>query len=106
MSDLIRRQDAIDALAKEMPSLTTPDGSGEFDHDIQITDEAFVDCMQIINELPSAEPKTGEWVKRQTIGDVSFAYCSECGEPILHGRTSPLWHYCPNCGCRMEGETE
>ena len=55
--DTISRQAAIDALAKEMPSLTTPDGCGEFDHDIQITDEAFVDCMQIINGLPSAQPE-------------------------------------------------
>ena len=57
MDDLISRQAAIDAVAKEMPSLTTPDGSGEFDHDIQIADEAFVDCMQIINELPPAQPE-------------------------------------------------
>ena len=57
MSDLISRQAAIDALAKNMPSLTTPDGCGEFDHDIQVTDEAYVDCMQIIHELPSAQPE-------------------------------------------------
>lgn len=57
MSDLIDRQAAIDALAKNMPSLTTPDGCGEFDHDIQVTDEAYVDCMQIIHELPSAQPE-------------------------------------------------
>ncbi len=61
MDDLISRQAAIDALAKAMPSLTTPDGSGEFDHDIQIADEVFVDCMQIINDLPSAQTeKNGE----------------------------------------------
>lgn len=53
--ELISKKAAIDALAKAMPSWTTPDGSGEFDHDMQITDEAFVDCMQIINELPSAQ---------------------------------------------------
>ena len=68
MSDLISRQAAIDALAKEMPSLTTPDGCGEFDHDIQITDEAFVDCMQIINDLPSAQPEPCEdTVSRQRL---------------------------------------
>lgn len=56
MSNLIDRQAAIDALAENMPSLTTPDGCGQFDHDIQVTDEAYVDCMQIIHELPSAQP--------------------------------------------------
>ena len=53
MSDLISRQAAIDALAKAMPPLTTPDGCGEFDHEIQIADEAFMDAMRIINDLPS-----------------------------------------------------
>lgn len=53
--DTISRQAAIKALSKEMPSLTTPDGTGPFDHDIQIADEAFVDAMQIINDLPSAQ---------------------------------------------------
>lgn len=52
MDDPISRRAAVDALAKEMPRLTTPDGSGQFDREIQIADEAFVDCMTIINELP------------------------------------------------------
>lgn len=51
----VYKQTAIDALAKAMPSLTTPDGSGELDHDIHIADEAFVDSMQIIQGLPSAD---------------------------------------------------
>lgn len=56
-SDLIDRQAAIDAFGKAMPQLTTPDGSGEFDHEIQIAAEAFSDCMKIINDLPSAQPE-------------------------------------------------
>ena len=57
MNDLISRQSAIDALAKNMPSWTTPDGCGQFDHDIQVTDEAYADCMQIIHDMPSAQPE-------------------------------------------------
>lgn len=52
---MIYLDDAIDALGKAMPLLTTPDGCGEFDHEIQIADEAFVDCMQIIYDLPPAQ---------------------------------------------------
>ena len=117
MSDLISRQGAIDALAKEMPSLTTPDGSGEFDHDIQIADEAFVDCMQIINELPSAEPKTGEWVLDPNGMDWNIPAwrCSECGfvanyigvEANGLGNNPLNWagsKFCPQCGARMLGE--
>lgn len=62
----IYKQTAIDALAKAMPSLTTPDGCGEFDHDIQIADEAFVDSMQIIHDLPSAD--VVEVVRKPIVG--------------------------------------
>ena len=63
MSDLIYRQAAIDALANAMPSLTTPDGCGEFDHEIQIADEAFVDAMQIIHDTPSADVQPAQqWI--------------------------------------------
>ena len=58
MDDLISRQAAIDALAKAMPKLTTPDGCGPFDHEINIACEAFFDCMSIIDELqPAAQPE-------------------------------------------------
>ena len=65
MNDLIYRQAALDALAKNMPSWTTPDGSGQFDHDIQVTDEAYVDCMQIIHDMPSAQPEQ-RWIPFKT----------------------------------------
>ena len=55
MDDLISRQAAVDALAKAMPTLTTPDGCGEFDHEIQIADEAFVDAINVIHNLPSEQ---------------------------------------------------
>ena len=56
MSDeYVRKEDALNALAKAMPALTTPDGSGESDHDIQLADEAFVDAMQVIHEVKPAD---------------------------------------------------
>lgn len=45
MEDLISRQAAIDALGKAIPCLTTPDGSGQFDHEIYMVQEAFVDAI-------------------------------------------------------------
>lgn len=71
-----------------------------------LTNDQIAELQREIESLPSADRPTGEWVKRQIIGYVSFAYCSECGEPIIHGRTSPLWSYCPNCGAKMRGEEE
>ena len=55
--ELISKAAAIDALSKAMPSLTTPDGCGELDHDIYIAQETMVDDMRIINDLPSAQPE-------------------------------------------------
>lgn len=51
----IRIQDAVDALAKTMPTPATPDGAGEFDHEIHIADEAFADAIRIIESLKPAD---------------------------------------------------
>ena len=98
---LIYLDDAIEALAKAMPPLTTPDGCGEFDHDIQIADEAFVDCMQIINELPYAQPerKTGKWISNSPV----TMKCDQCGYVIKDWKWNEL-NFCANCGADMRGD--
>lgn len=50
--------------------------------------------------------RMGEWEERY-IEDANPMfrrrfYCSRCGDWTTHGKT----RYCPNCGCRMDGETE
>lgn len=95
--DAISRQAALDALAKNMPLLTTPDGCGEFDHDIQVTDEAYVDCMQIIHELPSVQSET-----------VRCEDCKHRGEePIADGRYwceihDTFMYYCSDAERRID----
>lgn len=56
MSELIDRQAVLDALSNAVPSLTTPDGCGQFDRELQIVGEALVDAMQIVHALPTASP--------------------------------------------------
>lgn len=68
--------------------------------------EAERQIVAVIQSAPSIdiEPKRGEWVKRThdtLIAQVNFAYCSECGQPIMHEHTRPLWSFCPNCGAEM-----
>lgn len=105
--DTIYRQAAIEALAKEMPSLTTPDGTGQFDHDIQIADEAFVDAMQILNDLPSVQPERtkGKWIHDgyDFPHGNDWIHCSICGKK---GTNVPadLTNFCPNCGADMRGD--
>ena len=54
-NEYIRRQDAVDALAKTMSTPATPDGVGEFDHEIHIADEAFADAIRIIESIKPAD---------------------------------------------------
>lgn len=56
-NDLISRQAAIDALAEDMPSTYTPDGSHPADEGIFMAQEIYADCIQTLKELPSAQPE-------------------------------------------------
>ena len=57
MDDLISRQAAIDALAEGMPLSYTPDGSHPADEGIFMVQEIYADCIQTLEELPSAQPE-------------------------------------------------
>ena len=55
--DTIYRQDAIDALAEDMPQPYTPDGSHPADDGIFMAQEIYADCIQTLKELPSEQPQ-------------------------------------------------
>ena len=97
--DLIRRSDAIKVLEP-------------FERNVDMMIDWFAKTYvkEVINGIRDGinniEPKRGEWAKRThntLIAQVNFAYCSECGQPIMHEHTRPLWNFCPNCGARMKG---
>ena len=97
----IRIQDAVDALAKTMPTPATPDGAGEFDHEIHIADEAFADAIRIIESLEPADVVQvvhGRWIDADFCGQYE---CSECG-----GNAVDLYDFCPNCGAKMDAQEE
>ena len=65
--------------------------------------------IRMVNKAPTIETKRGEWAERThntLIAQVNFAYCSECGQPIMHEHTRPLWSFCPNCGADMRGKDD
>ena len=46
------------------------------------------------------ERKTGKWIiYTVSMLDGEDCKCSECGKTSC----APYWHYCPNCGAKMEG---
>lgn len=56
-----------------------------------------------LKEAPTIDPESlrpnGKWGNPIKVDAENIGYkCSECGEFGV-----PCWHYCPNCGARMEG---
>ena len=113
MSDLISRQDAIDALGEEPP--VWYDGEDEIAERNQWRrDKAAIESLpsriteyktfcgvpieeaaRIVQEH-NAEPKTGEWVEEDEYGDLWV--CDQCGFAIMCEHKA---NFCPNCGARM-----
>jgi rubrerythrin len=95
MSDLIKREDAIDALY------------------LAIRAESKKDCYtsmllaeEMGNNILSVEPerKKGTW-KPDESGNV-YWICSVCGFASEASGANILYHYCPNCGADMRGGHE
>ena len=60
------------------------------------------------------EVRHGKWIENQEpLGwcDVDCAECSVCHESWIIDEDSSIddykcmWHYCPNCGAKMDGDT-
>lgn len=90
MSDLIRRQDAIDEWKNDFK---------EYINALDIPKDDYKGIMEYIDDLPSAEPKTGHWIMTHdyfTGESIYYAKCSICGEDSLEEG-----NYCHNCGAKM-----
>ena len=61
------------------------------------------DVTEWIKNLPSVQPKRGEWI----IMDAGFPVpkCSMCGEKA-HMRKRSYYNFCPNCGADMRKRGE
>lgn len=72
------------------------------------TDEARQALKMAIEELEESERKTGKWIKLDMHAHLADHKCTACGQecyvPTCMGE--PMYTYCPNCGCRMEGDDE
>ena len=104
MSELIKREDAIEALDFEIVHMTAyRNGKSEGNLFTQYN-KGLEDGIKAIRALPSAEPerKKGEWIK---VGHWGRSYkCNQCGnyldfDGVNAGRGDA--NFCPNCGARM-----
>lgn len=95
MNDLISRADAIERFCECGTSL---ERQGKTIITMVDAKYAFIETLE---SLPSAEPKTGEWVKvidEETPNLTKWHYeCDQCGA----GRWEEGQRYCQNCGAMM-----
>ena len=91
MSDLIKREDAIEAVSK-----VDDYGDG-------IGFEVRSHCLVELELVPSADRPRGEWIfRREFVEDTPFTghRCSNCN----YWKNMGIWNFCPNCGADMRGE--
>ena len=101
MSDLIDRQQAIDAV---------DDYIGTFDAiDVNFLD-GLKTAKKLMMQLPSAQPerKRGEWIPDNNCYYETRYICSECKLPfrVETFMMKPSWWFCPHCGADMRGESD
>ena len=99
MSDLIYRQDAIDALGEEPEVWYSDDDIGNGMRTQWGCDR------EAIEALPSAE-RNGKWIDRSEGGRIKYPWyesyeCNQCGH-----EGCGAWEYCPRCGARMVSEDD
>jgi hypothetical protein len=103
MSDLIKREDVIATIGVMYERCDT--------HDIIDYRDLMLEAVKV---LPSADRPQGEWIEhkeRTIVRNGNFVdffpteyECSNCGlRRATYFINSPLFNYCPNCGCRMKG---
>lgn len=101
MSDLISKTDALTKIRRCYPSLPIFKKNRKA---WQEKYEGYIKVYEIIQNLPTAEPKTGHWIMH--IDDLfpgdSAQECSVCHEwQFINGNDD---NYCPNCGAKMKEE--
>ena len=106
MSELIERQQAIDAVMEYgaiWMEYTDAMDKGEIAQ--RALNNAKSTMIRILKELPSVqpEPKEGHWIRSDCVLDVECK-CSACGYKDFVSPHDTYWfkrNYCPNCGAKM-----
>ena len=90
MSDLISREDAIDAVIEYWDGYAKPLDSWD----------VMNQTRAVLETLPSAEAVQGEWIKSKAAK--GYVVCSNCNK-LTTNINRKKYNYCPFCGARMKG---
>ena len=114
-SDLISRAELIEAI--EDTDWYSPNRNGKLTQGAKDESEAwykYEDIYKAINNLPSCHnciecesvsaERVGEWIPKEDYGGFDYYQCSNCKEDFYFEiePSKSEYHYCPNCGARME----
>lgn len=113
MSDLINRQDAIDALGED-PELWDEDDEYVLGQRNQYRSDRF--AIEHVSSADVRKNVRGKWIEREcgeedkAEGWQTVIVCTECDFPAttfysedLESRTQIRTDFCPNCGADMRG---
>jgi hypothetical protein len=92
--DTISRQAAIEAIDN-----CECDGEDSCGHP-WIYKENAVEAIEMVEPLPTAEPKRGKWKNIVDGIEYSWGNCDTCGARIP--MAYKYYEYCPHCGVKME----
>ena len=87
MDKLIRLQDAIETV-KFYETFCDP----------------YPRVIEALEELPSAQPRKGKWIRTRTMTHDGELYCDQCEQE--HPEQKLIWNFCPNCGSYNGGEQD
>lgn len=101
MSDLISRNDAIEAIDFKKVYTTAYLGYVNEGNPLKQYNKGLDDAIKAINKLSSAKPERMAKVENieDPAGMGAYGDCSECGAEV-----NEQYAYCPNCGCKLEWE--
>lgn len=91
MSDLIKREDAIDAIGADIDEIDALDPSAG------IKKACIRRAIWKVMGAPTIDRPQGEWVHSHEGTIAEGLYCSNCGK---HGHGEK---FCPHCDARMKG---
>lgn len=95
MSDYIKREDAIKAFKRVLDE--------DFPY---ISEETPRERIAAIPSADVVEVRHGRWETIYKHSEIAtLVKCSECGHE-RYIQTGEEVNYCPNCGARMDGESE
>ena len=108
MSDLISRQDAIDAIDESIHACNKALGAFDIslkdEYAVKVERASLVAFRETLEYMPSAqaEPKKGKWMH----DNPNTFRCSRCNKYLDISCGNMKMNFCPNCGADMRGEKE